>query len=551
MTRYWIAGALLGAMCLAVHAEDQPVSQAPQPNQAQPGQAQPGQGAEAGPRAPAAQPPAAPPPVPLFDQIIAQARAMAGQPYQEDKGELPAVLDSLDYQGYRDIRFRKEHALWGDMPGFSVEFFHPGFLYRQPVTINEVVDGQVQTIPFDTAMFDYGKHGPLDLPKDLGFAGFRIHYPVQSAEYKDELIAFLGASYFRMVGRGQHYGLSARGLAVDTAVPSGEEFPRFTEFWLVKPDPNSNRMQFYALLDSKSVSGAFAFELISGYDTVLNVRSRLFARNDVQKLGIAPLTSMFAWGENKVQFFDDYRPEVHDSDGLMHHTGAGEWIWRPLVNPPTLQVSALLDTRLAGFGLAQRDRSFDSYQDAESRYYARPGIWVTAGQGDWGKGSVQLVEIPTADETNDNIVAFWVQDEPFKAGQALSFDYQLRTFGRFPNPDNLAEVIGTRNGWGWVPGTKNSPPKSLRQFVVDFEGGELTGLAPGQPITANLSVDRGDARTVTVAKLPDRDVWRVAFKLRPADVGQKVNMRMFLELRGRRMSETWNYLWDPASVNGG
>ena len=529
MTRFWIIGALLGALCLSVHAEDQPPAQTPAP-------------APAAKEAPA---------VPLFDQIIARAKALASQPYQQDDGKLPDALNNLDYQSYRDIRFRKERALWGDTPGFSVEFFHPGFLYRQTVTIHEVVNGEVRTIPFDSGMFDYGKNGPLDLPKDLGFAGFRLHYPVNSGDYKDELIAFLGASYFRMVGRGQLYGLSARGLAVNTAMPSGEEFPRFTEFWLVRPDPNADHMDFYALLDSKSVSGAYAFEIRSGYDTVLNVRARLFARTDVEKLGVAPLTSMFAWGENKVRRFDDYRPEVHDSDGLMHHTAAGEWIWRPLVNPPSLQVSALLDTRLDGFGLAQRDRAFDDYQDAESLYNERPGIWVTAGDGDWGQGSVQLVEIPTADETNDNIVAFWVDDKPFKAGESRSFDYQLRTFGDFPNPDGFAQVTATRNGWGWVPGSKDVPAKSFRQFVVDFHGQALKDLGASEPVTADLSVDNGKTKTLTVFKLPDADGWRVAFKLDPASRDQKVNMRMFLELRGRRVSETWNYLWDPASVPAG
>jgi periplasmic glucans biosynthesis protein len=508
LARQWIAGALLAGVCLCAH------------------------GAEPS----------------LFDQIINKARTLAGQPYQGGEPDLPEALDALDYPGYRDIRFRKEQALWGDSPGYSVEFFHPGFLYRHPVTIHEVVGGEVRTLPFDTRMFHYGNHGALNLPRDLGFAGFRLHFPIHDPSYKDELIAFLGASYFRMVGRGQHYGLSARGLAVDTAVPSGEEFPRFTEFWLVRPEPRANQVEFYAMLDSESVTGAYAFVLESAVDTLLHVRSRLFARSDVQKLGVAPLTSMFTWGENKVRPVDDYRPEVHDSDGLIHNTGAGEWIWRPLVNPPSLQVSALLDTRLAGFGLAQRDRSFDSYQDPESQYHRRPGIWITPGAGDWGKGSVQLVEIPSANETNDNIVAFWVNDQPLRAGESVSFDYTLRTFGRMLNPENLAQVIASRNGWGWIPGASERPPPSLRQFVVDFEGGELTGLSGAQPVKAELAVDRGAARNLTVARLPVGDVWRVAFKLTPAEVEQKVNMRMFLTLRGRRVSETWNYLWDPATV---
>lgn len=512
MTRRWIAGLLLGAACLAAGAEERP----------------------------------------LFEQIVERARTLAGSPYQGDaQSELPPGLEDLDYQGYRAIRFQKERALWPSDAGFQVELFHPGFLYRHPVIIHEVVEGQVRRVDFDSRMFDYGRHGALDLPEDLGFAGFRFHYPVHDPKYKDEIAAFLGASYFRMVGRGQHYGLSARGLAVNTALPSGEEFPRFTEFWLVRPDRQSNRVEFFALLDSESVTGAYAFELVSSLDTVLNVQARLFARSDVEKLGVAPLTSMFAWGENTADGFDDYRPEVHDSDGLVHHTGSGEWIWRVLTNPPSLQVSTLLDTGLKGFGLAQRDRAFSSYQDPESRYERRPGIWVSPGPGDWGKGAVHLVEIPTSDETNDNIVAFWVDDRPLKAGQSRRFDYQLRTFESLPNPDGLARVKGTRNGWGWVPGSPEKPARSVRQFVVDFHGGELTRQSGDQPVRADLSVERGEARTLTVAKIPDTGLWRVAFKLHPGDLDQKVNMRLFLELRGRRISETWNYLWDPAAVGGG
>jgi glucans biosynthesis protein len=199
--------------------------------------------------------------------------------------------------------------------------------------------------------------------------------------------------------------------------------------------------------------------------------------------------------------------------------------------------------------LAQRDRSFDSYQDPESSYHRRPGIWITPGEGDWGKGSVQLVEIPTPDETNDNIVAFWVEDQPFKAGEQRSFDYALRTFDTLANPDGLAQVSGTRIGWGRVPGSPEDLPKSVRQFTVDFEGGELARLAPAQPVKAELSLDRGEARTVTVAKLADEPTtWRVAFKLYPGADKQPVNLRLFLKLRGHRVSETWNYLWDPAAV---
>lgn len=485
----------------------------------------------------------------LFQRIAGEAQALAGQAYSSDEGALPETLDKLDYQAYRDIRFRKDHALWAGQANFNAEFFHPGFLYRQPVDVFEVADGEIRRVAFDTGSFDYGKNYQLgELPADLGFAGFRLHFPLHNAQYKDELVAFLGASYFRIVGREQHYGLSARGLAVDTAVPTGEEFPRFRSFYLVRPEPDSNRLTFYALLDSPSVTGAYQFQLESDAATVVDVRMQLFARAAVTRLGIAPLTSMFAWGENSVRRFDDYRPEVHDSDGLLQHTGSDEWIFRPLVNPPQLQTTALLDRAPRGFGLVQRDRDFDNYQDAEAQYDRRPGIWITPGAGDWGSGAVQLVEIPTPDETNDNIVAFWVSDQPFEAGATRRFEYRMRTVADLPEGHGLAMVAATRNGWGWNPGTENQPPRTRRQFVVDFTGGELAGLADNQPIDANLSVQRGKVRDVTVSKLPGSDTWRVAFKLNPDAADRPVDMRLFLELRGQRLSETWTYLWHPASV---
>jgi periplasmic glucans biosynthesis protein len=363
-------------------------------------------------------------------------------------------------------------------------------------------------------------------------------------------MVFLGASYFRMVGRGQTYGLSLRGLAVDTALPSGEEFPRFTEFWLVRPEVGANRMEILALLDSASVTGAYAFEVDSRTDTVVTVHAQLFARKDVRRLGIAPLTSMYAWGTTGARGVDDYRPKVHDSDGLMQLTGAGEWIWRPLNNPPSLQVSSLADSGPQGFGLAQRNRRFESYQDPETRYEQRPGVWVTPLNGDWGRGAVQLVEIPAPDETHDNIVAYWLGEEPLRAGQSRSYQYRLRTFGDFDNPDGLATVTGTRQGWAWVPGTADPPPRGVRRFVVDFEGGELMGLAPGQPVRAELAVNGGRADEVNVTRLPYGDVWRAAFQLTPANAQRVVDMRLYLTLRDRRLSETWSYLWDPAAAEG-
>lgn len=486
----------------------------------------------------------------LFDRISEKAESMAGRDYSPaGKDDIPDELADLDYQQYRDIRFRKDRALWKGESPFNIEFFHPGFLYREPVVIHEVVDGSVEPLSYDAGLFDYGDNEDLEgnLDQDLGFAGFRVHFPINREDYHDEVIAFLGASYFRMVGAGQSYGLSARGLAVNTAVNEGEEFPRFTEFWLVRPGPDADAMTFYALLDSESVTGAYRFELAPGADTALDVTARVFARRDIQKLGVAPLTSMFMYGENTVRFHDDYRPEVHDSDGLIMHTGEGEWIWRPLTNGRNLQVSTLTDRNPEGFGLAQRDRDFDHYLDTESRYQNRPSHWVSPRGGDWGKGAVELVEIPSGEETNDNVVAFWTPEKPFRAGQQRTYQYRLRTFGARLETEHLAAVRRTRIGWAAIPGSKDKPPRDVRQFIVDFGGGELESLEGSRPVEVDLSTTGGETRDATVQRLPGAEGWRAAFKLAPH--GEKaVDMRMFLSLDGRRLTETWNYVWNPDLV---
>ncbi|MBA1145802.1 glucan biosynthesis protein [Ectothiorhodospiraceae bacterium WFHF3C12] len=487
----------------------------------------------------------------LFEEIARHASALADSPYKAPKGEhLPAVLRALDYEDYRDIRFRKENALWRGDALFNVEFFHLGFLYERPVRINEVIGDRVERVRYRSSLFDYGDNEQLEgaLGPHLGFAGFRLHYPLNTPEYKDELVVFLGASYFRMVGRGQRYGLSARGLAIDVASPGGEEFPRFKEFWLVKPEPDATSMTIYALLNSRSVTGVYRFDLHPGRRFAMDVRARLFARADVNKLGLAPMTSMFMWGENRVRHFDDHRPEVHDSDGLLVHNGAGEWIWRPLTNPAQLRVSSLLTSDPRGFGLVQRDREFRHYLDPEAAYERRPSLWVKPTGGAWGSGAVQLVEIPSEDESNDNIVAYWVPSNSLEADESIELSYRIETFGNGRVPESLASVARTRIGWGAIPGSDEKPSRQLRQFVVDFQGGALEGLDAAQPVEARLTARDGSTRHVTVEQLPESAGWRVAFKLMPDSEDEAVDLSMHLTLRGKRISETWNYVWDPAAM---
>jgi glucans biosynthesis protein len=483
---------------------------------------------------------------PLFAQVVEKARTLAAEAYVPLPFQLPQPLAQLDYDSYRAIRFHPAQSLWRGQSLFEIQFFHLGFLYHEPVLIHVVEDGTARPLTFAKNMFEYGKPDLKDqLPDELGFAGFRIHYPLHRPDYADEVAVFLGASYFRMVGRNQGYGISARGLAVNTALPEGEEFPAFREFWLVRPAPDATSLTIYALLDSQSVTGAYRFRLVPGTETALEVEATLFARAAVKRLGIAPLTSMFFTGENQRHAFDDYRPEVHDSDGLLMRTGKGERIWRPLSNPRELRVSSFLDENPAGFGLLQRDRNFEHYLDLESHFERRPSFWVEPRGEPWGKGAVHLVEIPVKEEIHDNIVAFWVPNQPLNAGESRTFAYRLRASLAPPvTKESLGSVVRTRSGWGAVSGAKEKPPHNLRRFVIDFTGGELSALSATQPVTADLSVSAGAVSDLMTQRLPDAAGWRTSFLLAP-DGASSSDLRLFLTLRGKRLTETWNFVWSP------
>src|SRR3989344_5065037 len=323
-----------------------------------------------------------------FDSVTRIARERAEKPYRASSDKLPADLAKLNYDQVRDIRWRPDRALWrAEKLPFEAMFFHLGLYQKEPVLINEVTPQGARHIGYSRADFDYGKNQVRpEAWGDLGFAGFRLHNHLNSSAYKDELVVFQGASYFRALGKCQQYGLSARGLAIDTVGGSGEEFPRFTEFWLVRPDPLSTQVTVYALLDSPRATGAYRFD-------------------------IQPRK-------------EDFRPEVHDSDGLMIATGEGEWLWRPLQNPKQTLVTSFATKNPKGFGLMQRDRQWSNYEDVEARYERRPSAWVRPLH-DWGAGRVELVQLNTPDETHDNIVAYWVPAQMPSPGQPLEFAYEL------------------------------------------------------------------------------------------------------------------------------
>ncbi len=479
-----------------------------------------------------------------YQNIIYKAADLAKENYQDNKESIPEELSSIGYQQYRSIRFAKDKAIWKDETNFEVQLFHPGFLYQHPVKINEVASQTINSIPFSVDLFNYGGQAPRIneiTQSNLDFSGFRVHYPLNQRQYKDELIVFQGASYFRALGPGLHYGASTRGLAIDTAEPSGEEFPNFVEFWLVKPRPSSTTMVIYALLDSPSITGAYRFELLPGYPTKIRVRADLFPRTEIKKVGIGALTSMFFYGENKVKHVDDFRPEVHDSDGLLILSNHDEWIWRPLSNPSQLRVSSFSLLNPKGFGLLQRDKQFNHYEDLEAQYHKRPSLWITPKGSPWGKGRVELVEIPTQDETNDNIVAYWVPEQTLQTNKQHTIEYELSIVDA-PQTTIIGKVAQMRIGWGGVPGQDNPPPKRQRIFVVDFSDWPANYTPGDLPIKPRLTHSSGSVSDLQAKLLPDQKTWRVSFKLLP-DGNIPADMSLYLELNNQRLTETWSYVW--------
>ena len=470
--------------------------------------------------------------------VRAIAKKRAAAPYRAPIDRHSKLLDRIGYDAHLQITTRRGRALWTERGKLSAEFFHLGNLFRHPVTIHVVEGETARELLYDRDMFIFGKEAWFadEIPGDLGFAGFRLH----DRESWVERVAFLGASYFRAPGESGQYGLSARGVAVDTGLPKAEEFPRFTEFWLHR-SPNGDTAIVYALLDGPSVAGAYRFVMSNEQRFVMDVTAEFFPRADVSKLGIAPITSMFWHGKHNRHQARDWRPQVHDSDGLALWTGSGEHIWRPLNNPLALQVNSFVDRDPKGFGLLQRDRRFSSYEDPGANYDKRPSLWVEPLDR-WGAGSVELVELPTGGEYNDNIVAFWRTEKAIRAGSEWNFRYRLHWRDDEPYPAPLGRVTATRVG------PANGRDSRFKRIVVDFAGGELESL--GQSPDANgtveldLSAEQGTIVGVHTMRIGNSSHWRGVFDFAPVDK-RPVNIRGILRLGESVLTETWLYQFVP------
>lgn len=419
------------------------------------------------------------------DVVLAAASALSNHPYIPPM-PVPEALAALDYDQYRSIRYRKQAAIWGNTPSrFSIELFAPGNLYESGIDLSVVESGQAIDVPVENDTFEANSPEIVQLLAEIDkVAGFRLHYPLNNAEYQDEFVVFQGASYFRAVSRGQTYGLSARGLAIDVAEPTGEEFPIFRKFWIERPSSRADSIVVHALLDSPRVSGAYRFGIYPDDPTRLEVEATLFARTELTHIGLGSLTSMFLFGGLDGSDIPDYRNSVHDSSGLAMLTGQNEYLWRPLNNPTNLQISSFIDRNPKGFGLTQRSRRLEDFEDLQAMYHSRPSSWVSP-RGEWGEGHVVLVEIPTRSEANDNIVAYWRPQTPLRPGEPLHIEYHLSWPDDSPLARDLARI--TRTAYGLKLATE------FPQMAIDYaglpEGIDLKEISFGTSLSAGALVE--------------------------------------------------------------
>lgn len=481
-----------------------------------------------------------------FQTVVDKAQELAASNWQAPP-QVPRFLQDLSYHDYQGIRFKPERSLWLDEDSdFGVMLTPPGLFYHHAVALNIVEGDQAEPLVFDKTQFSY-PNSELEklIPADLGYAGFKLTFPFAEPDVANQFLVFAGASYYRAVGRQNNFGLSGRGIAVNTGLPSGEEFPSFIEFWLEKPEPNAETLTIYGLLDGKSLTGAYQFEVTPGDETSMQVTSVLFPRQNIDLVGVAPLTSMFYYGENTLRPYGEWRPEVHDSDGLLIHDGVSdEWLWRPLNNPAALSMDYFATEQVKGFGLLQRDADFRSYMDAEAGYGTRPSAWVEP-EGEWGKGHVVLTQLPTPDETNDNIVAFWTPEAKLESGQSYRYAYNVR-FGNADLAHNpMGHALDSFLGDGKRIGGGDA--EGAVRVIVDFAGGPLDERGAEAPVTGQVTaMEDGEILEHFVEYVAPLKRWRLSILARPA-ANRPLSLRAFLHEGENTLSETWSYQLLPGS----
>jgi len=483
-----------------------------------------------------------------YRDIVKEAETLAQQPFAPQMQELSPDLQNLDYDLYRRIRFLPERSVWPSLP-YRLGFFHPGYYYKQRVWFHAIEPDRVRDIPFSPSYFHYDKE--VVFSGRESFAGLKVYVPSSRPGVQDEFLSFLGASYFRAIAKGLHWGLSSRGLGIDTG-QSPEEFPVFREFWIRQPKPTDTGLQFYALLDSPSVTGGYEFVVRYGDSTTMDIQGTLFFRKKPQVVVLAPLTSMFYFGENtvnkptlkpdyqptgKTEFSmnktdfkrREFRPEVHDSDGLLMETPSGEKLWAPLDNPKSVLVRRFSD--VTSFALLQRDRDLGNYLDSEAEYNRRPNLTVIP-KSNFGQGYVRLLEIPSRDEYSDNTVAGWELANPPEAGSRYEFAYQLVWNAVEPDTTQFRVTSTT---------VQPNPKAGETRFTVEYakpNSGETIPVDELRPfVVANQG---GQVKDVQFA--PTERGWLVSFTVFNTTPSQTIDVSCVILRRDRSCSEKWLYL---------
>ena len=467
--------------------------------------------------------------------VLDMARDLAKRPFRAASSALPDPFGNLAYEQYVAIRPRPEAAIWAaETIGFALEPLHRGFIFSAPVALFVIENGAARRLTYSRAMFDFGKlQPPVDLP-DIGFSGFRVLHPNEGGVLLETAI-FQGATFFRAVARGQNLGAAARGLSIRTADPRGEEFPVFRAFWIEKPTLAGNALVVHALLDSDSVAGAFRFTLRPGEASIIDIECTLIARTVVDHFGLGAMGAIAYSGALDRRRIDDIRPAVREIGGVQMLNGKNEWLWRPVSNRETLQISAFVDENPRGFGFLQRDRDFAAYQDDDQHWEQRPSIWIEP-IGEWGPGQVQLVEIPSDSEVNDNIIAYWRPRAPLLAGVEAPFAY--RQFWCWTPPERPGLAIVTTSRAGRAPGPAGG---KRRRFLVEFSSDAFAD-ARNMDVRLNLTAGGGSIIAPRTFCYPERKAYRVMFDLDPGSETAS-ELRLALEIGGKAISETWLFRW--------
>lgn len=449
-------------------------------------------------------------------EVEDMARDLAARPFVPLRDDLPPALAALDYDKWRRITFRREAARWaGESHGFTLQAFGRGYLFPHRVALHEIAGGVAQ--PWDWRAADFRFDGVVEPPAELGFSGFKLLGELNAPGRQDEIVSFLGASYFRALGRGHAYGISARAIALD--VGGAEEFPDFRALWIERPAGGA--VTIHALLDGPSVAGAYRFVVQPGDETVMDVSACLFPRVALGALGLAPASSMFRGAPQDPGRVPDSRPAVHDSDGLLIAFNDGQRLWRPLGNPVAPRLSHFDAPMPRGFGLLQRARAFADFGDGEARYHQRPSLWVEP-RGEWGPGRVGLLELPTATEYEDNVAAFWQPARPVPAGEAFRAAWRLRWCDNAPREPTLATVRATRR---WRGGNS---------FEIDYAGDAATEAE------AELTASAGIVGPPRLMPIPGGA--RLSFDYRPPATGE-ADLEARLVRQGRPVAEAWRIRW--------